>query len=894
MAQPTSIRYAEILRQFCRFPCSFSPAHHTRLHVLVSQIPMVRQTILNSVHDGEQVEAFLGELECIGAEGWKNHLSCSMHAAGQQHGYETTMEPIGKALGKLEKRKKQLEREVNKLNREVDKLQEENEELRSSLIGDIEYNPRGIATDFLDLDSLLVQLSDLETRDGDLNESRPAIRGGMGDQLEDEEHVYSYAKYKNWDEMDQELAAASAKSAKAGTNTKTPSADGPGSISNGQCSGDVHRLPHEGGGAFGPSGIHMVYLNERFAIDCYADNHVFETPIIVCHFPRGGACDNDTWKTIELNHLKKHGHDSEVTCLFEVEHDHDVRQAIARLGLLDEDSWAPEGQGEMYIVTDQSLMPLPQTSIEEQEPTMRGGGRDEIPAPIQAPSESYAGLAEEFDGIYDQLVRNTLEACVKERPSACIMVWISVVGILRMRNTYLERQLEDLKEMHDSVVEDLKWNINVLARLEEDLHTAEEEKADALMELGFLKKSMERKDERDQYEGKETEAERPANPTPNQGASRTPKVPARPAFKESPMASSAKLNADRELAMSFYFYPLRSVIVLPGSPARILQFPQGTKLHDIRKILSHQHVNDLETDTCAARVREIIEIRDGMGIDLPESLLDDVVLVGIPESHLAHIMSDNTVRIAAWETFDSDDYVEFVPRAPDNKRVTLVRNMPQLSNDDRFIQLAHIVNSFDYRPGTENEELANSVCSCNLCAADAMFDSATDMKSPPIVSVRGGGAPYDDDEDNDYGYDSFDSDDEDEVDHEDEANDPWEEKEADMRSEKEQQLHSRGGAGKDRRRWRRQEEYVRSVRESAPSPTRPSHARGLAFYDSNEQFREDDWRVYYESVKNDPGTFPCRKDRDSELPCSLILSPGSSLQVNSLPLIDSGRGNEGR
>jgi len=885
----------------------------------------MRQTILDSVHDGEEVEAFLDELECIGAEGWENHLSCSMHAAGQQHGYETMMASIDKALEKLEKRKQQLNQEVKKLNREVDEPQQENEELRGSLMADAEHNSRGITADILDLDrlqhdldSLLVQLSDLETCDGDLNEARPEIRGGMGGQLEDEEHVYSYAKYKNWDEVDQELAAASATASKAQTDTKASSAGGPGSIPNGHCSGDAHQRSQEGDGALGPSGIHMVYLNERFTVDCGADNHVFETPIIVCHFPSGGACNNDTWKNIVLNHLKKYGHGNEATCLFKVEDDHTVRQAIARLGLLNEGSWAPEGQGETYIVTDQSLMPPCQTPVEEQEPTMRGGGRDEILTTIQAPSDTYADLAEEFDRIYDQLVRNMLEACRKERPSACIMAWISVAGILRMRNTYLERQLEDFKEMHDSIVEDLKWNMNSLARLEENLDTAEEGKTDALMELGLLKKSMERKDERGQYKGKETEAERPANPTPNQGASRISKVPVSPAVKESAMASSVKLSADRTLVMYFYFYPLRSVIVLPGGPARILQFPQGTKLHDVREILAHQHDNGLETDTCAARVREIIEIRDRMGIDLPESLLDDVVLVGIPESHLAHSMSDNTVRIAAWETLDSDDYVEFVPRAQDNRRLTPVRSMPQRTKDDRFIQLAHIINSFDYRPGTGNEELADSVCSCSLCAADAVFDSTTEMKSPLVVSVRGGGDPYDDDDDDDDddGYDSPDSDDEDEVDHEDEANDPWEEKMtsdqdwdalltgiswkpegADMPSDKEQQLHLRGGAGNTRRRWRRQEEYVRSVRESAPSPTRPPLApphTGLAFYDSNGHFREDDWRAYYDSVKNNPGTFPCRKNRDSEFPCSLILSLGSSLQVNSLSLLNSGGGNEGR
>jgi hypothetical protein len=263
----------------------------------------------------------------------------------------------------------------------------------------------------------------------------------------------------------------------------------------------------------------MFYLNEGFTInhkhDEMEDKHTFDAPTIVCHFSHRDACRNKTWETIECNHNAKNDHGVDDTHMFQVKLGHDVREAIARFALLHKDLWAPEGQGKTYIVTDLGLAPLPLALPRREEPSMRGGGVGETFRPIPVPSESYIGLTEDFDGFYDQLVHNTLTACGQNAQMACTETWVSVAGILQMRNRYLERQLEELKELHVSVVEDLKWNMEMLARLEDKLDTAEEEKAHALVELGLLKRSMQKEEETTHGRGKREEVPRLANPTPS-------------------------------------------------------------------------------------------------------------------------------------------------------------------------------------------------------------------------------------------------------------------------------------------------------------------------------------------------------------------------------------------
>jgi dGTP triphosphohydrolase len=212
-----STTFAQVLGHICRSPDSVSSTCHTRFHALVRQIPSMRQLILESVHNREEVQAFIEGLEHVSAHGWELHLAQSTAVAGLQREHEIDMELIDEVVKKLETRKKRLKKEVKKLDKETGELEEENQGLKRSLIEHAEQDVRISAADVAVLeglqsvlDVLLIQLTThLDTNDQILREScRGDMRSGMGGQQEDEEYVHSYAKYKNWEQVDQELAAA--------------------------------------------------------------------------------------------------------------------------------------------------------------------------------------------------------------------------------------------------------------------------------------------------------------------------------------------------------------------------------------------------------------------------------------------------------------------------------------------------------------------------------------------------------------------------------------------------------------------------------------------------------------------------------------------------------------
>lgn len=899
-----------------RCPGPVSPDSHALVHGLANQVYGIRQAILDPTvvqHNYDDLQAWVDELEKLGAEGWAVYVGERRYIAELQREHEGKMDEINENLEKLEKRKKSLKKDVKKLTRNLKDLKQENRALRRLLVQHSEHvtaeDHTTLGTLHRDMNLILTELKHFKTHEEVLDDHEPEIRGGMGGQIENEEHVYSFTKYNNWDQVDEENAAAGPKVDQNGKGTVeekvTVAPEDP-------CDADDYHCPCHDDGSPEPFGIHMIYLNEGFTFpsSIVSDTpNVFTTPIIVCHFPHGGEHHSTTWKRIWQRYRAKYGPDaiSTLRCIYSITRTrpavhHNLRQAIIASDPMLRESieslWAPEGQGETYIVTDQSLAPQVLIPLVWKEPSMRGGGGVEDLEAIQTPSEVYTGLAEEFDRLYDQLILKTLRSCADGPSSVCIKAWMSVAGILQLRNRYLERQFEEMKEMHGSVVEDLRWNMEMVAALEDKLQTAEEEKANAFVELGFLKKSM-KKGAKDHKKRKE--APRPPNPTPSQEPPSKPSVFDSPTISKCPPTRAAEAELKSSSATCFYFYPLRPVIILPGSPAQILQFPRGTTLKDIRKILNAQHKRGLNMDPCAEKVREIMDARDKMGIKLPESLLDQAIMIGIPETSQEHTMADNTVKIAAWETVDNEEYVELVPRTKDDQRDSVQRGtVPASSKDDRFIQIADIINSFEYDPVTANAELSDSVCSCNLCAADVLLNSTATTYRPPIVSVRGGGDDdWDDDDDGwddnrRYGYGGYDSDDDDdEVDHEDEAEDPWDDYEIDGQdslgvfswhpedsepSDEQKQPHMRGGASNRKEEWQRVwEEHVRSTRESAPSPTHrilPPRRLTPDFYDEDGYFRDDMWRANYKRVKNDPSRYSyCdRTLGESPLPMTSFLS----------------------
>jgi hypothetical protein len=110
-------------------------------------------------------------------------------------------------------------------------------------------------------------------------------------------------------------------------------------------------------------------------------------------------------------------------------------------------------------------------------------------------------------------------------------------------------------------------------------------------------------------------------------------------------------------------------------------------------------------------------IRVQTGIQLPESLLAEAVMISISETSQPYSTTDNTAKIIAWGSVDNRDYVEFVPKTKGDEQSTAPYTVPTNSEDDRFFQIVNIVNivnSFEYNLVAANEELSDSICSCNL------------------------------------------------------------------------------------------------------------------------------------------------------------------------------------
>jgi hypothetical protein len=305
--------------------------------------------------------------------------------------------------------------------------------------------------------------------------------------------------------------------------------------------------------------------------------------------------------------------------------------------------------------------------------------------------------------------------------------WVHIVSKLKNRVYHLRRELEEYKDMYDSAMVDLKWNISKLAE-------SEEAKANAIVELGFAKKEL-----RDTNKDNKQES------------------------------TSSPASQSQPPATSFYFYPSRSVVIIPGSPAQSLQFPRGANLHNIREILNCQNKKGTKLDPAASVVRTIMKTRDEMGIQLPESLLDETVLISVPEPSA----TDNSVQIAAWETVDNE-YVEFVPRQKKTApaaRPFVARTTSTDVNTVHFRELAHLIKAFET---TKNDSTSTpSVCSCKSCAVK--FAPQDRKFAPPTVSIRGSS-----DEENELDYyddevpEPYDEDDyEEDIVHEDDANDPW-------------------------------------------------------------------------------------------------------------------------
>jgi hypothetical protein len=369
-------------------------------------------------------------------------------------------------------------------------------------------------------------------------------------------------------------------------------------------------------------------------------------------------------------------------------------------------------------------------------PSVRGGGEHCFES-IHHRFDEYHSLAQDFENIYSQLLQNTFSVC-GQAPSTCTQAWMSTADILLLRNRYLEQQFEQFGEMYDSTFEDLRWNMDALSRLEDEAEVLREEKASTLMELGFLKRRLEKEEHKEQRTGDVKRGITPMDPCQHQELDGY--LPDDSALHELPDLPRLAAHTHGGSSGSFYFYPSRSLIIVPGSPAQILQFERGVTLRDIREMVDTQHKSGARIEPCASLIKEIMDIRDRMGIELPEPLADEAVLISVPEPREQIEDIEHAVKVAAWDSMDDDEHVDFIPRRRDAKQdahqsgVVLPRS-EGMSNDNSF-RAGNALDPFQF---SDNGEVEESLCSCPLCTNSLHTTAINPYASTPSVGGGPGG-----------------------------------------------------------------------------------------------------------------------------------------------------------
>jgi hypothetical protein len=434
----------------------------------------------------------------------------------------------------------------------------------------------------------------------------------------------------------------------------------------------------------------ILQLNPGFTVASYT----FHQPVTVYHFPRGTE-DDAVW-----GHVMRNANNTTIISMSGKKEQGQVMSAIARVRKHRRalHMWASGEDSETLIVADKN--------IARGEPSLSSLARTCLRGGSSGTDTSHdASFAGEIDAMYDRLAQRYDDYTqVPPREET----WLLILNKLQKRIRHLGRQLVEYKDMYASALEDVEWNVKRLAE-------SEEAKANALVELGFAKKEI--RDTKKEIRDTNKEI-------------RDTKKEIRDTKKDNKLVSmplsTSQLQAS---ATCFYFYPSRSVVVIPGSPAQALQFPRGS--------------------------------------NLSESLLDEAALISVPDTPA----TDDSVQIAAWETVDNE-YVEFIPRQEETvpaARPVVARTSSADAVATRSHELAHPINAFESFQG---DSTTPSVCSCKSCAAELAPDGH--KHAPPTVSIRGGGDEnewdyYDDEDPEPYDEDDYEED----IVHEDDANDPW-------------------------------------------------------------------------------------------------------------------------
>lgn len=327
------------------------------------------------------------------------------------------------------------------------------------------------------------------------------LRGGMGARDEDEEFVYDYGGYTNWDELDAKLVVEPQRQASK-EKPKIPIPD------DGHCialSASPHLLCRQVTSQVGDVVLKysVVYLPPGFMVQRLVPNTTnltFSNALTLYCFSTSATEDvmrREAWKQKECSE----GHWPDIE-LFKLHSHQEFKSAIANMwemmgldwDVVTREEWSFEGEeGDIWLVDDNNLFRKDKTG-ETSVPRIRGGAGEDLHEAIQRPASVNCGLAEDFRSMYERLMQEAMIPCPATSPPrpGCTGPCMVLAAVLQTRNCFLERELQAFQEMNDSLVQDRNWQMGMQVELEEQLEAMEAEKDDIVEELGVLKKRWER------------------------------------------------------------------------------------------------------------------------------------------------------------------------------------------------------------------------------------------------------------------------------------------------------------------------------------------------------------------------------------------------------------------
>ncbi|KAI8931914.1 hypothetical protein NX059_010816 [Plenodomus lindquistii] len=501
------------------------------------------------------------------------------------------------------------------------------------------------------------------------------MRGGMGGRDEDEEFVYGFRGYVNWEQVD------------------------------------------DGG---------ETYRSQSREMDIKGGNGEMDNGEIQQYTRAGNEDGEQGTQQVEVD----------------IAHISELQRQIERL-----EEQIERLRGTLSAQSRAALPPVSQTPSNPADESTRDttlhlrGGSDRPSSthnPVQHPLPSSPNLSQDFANAYTNLLHRTTSSSPHHPPSDCTHAWINLATVLQLRNAFLERELKEYKEICDSLMSDVRWQMGTQVELEELCEEMEKERDVLLEEVGVLRRGL---------RGGDVSSKRvPRSATTDVGTTAGTTGTARSGPDvdgEIEITPSSTLAAEPSTShipfTSFTYHPQLSHITFPTTPPQIYHFPSAPTLPLIYAALEYRQKHIGEDDPYLVRVREILEIREAMGISLPKVFGEEAeVEIGIPdlfgEDWDGEEVVSREIEIAAWKSAEEGvgEMEECVRR---------------LGLDDDDADIEEEGSGSEYGdPVSDTATSGGGTCSFRCCCTEeerrGHLDTLGSTKAPTIA-IRGGGSEHD-------------------------------------------------------------------------------------------------------------------------------------------------------